>query len=515
MEKSRTKYSILNGVTGATSQASIVLLGFISRTAFIRFLPLEYLGVQGLFTNVLTVLSFAELGIGEAMIYALYKPVKENNKIQISRLICFYKKAYRYVALVVFSLGLAISFFIDAFVDKKPDIPENFQIVFLLFVVNSACSYLFSYKKSILLVDQKRFVVTGIHQVFITLQTIFQIVFLYITHDYIIFLIIQILGTMGDNVCSSYYVDKKYPFLGQHIVDGLSRQEEKTIFGNVKAVALTRISGVISNGFTNIIISKILGLVTVGIASNYLLIVNAVNGVLWTAFTGISNSIGNLNVDATLEKRRQVFDQLFLVAFWVYTCACVCILVLINPFIQIWLGNRFLLPEPVIFAIVWYIYIGGINYPAYSFRTTLGYFVQVQYVFLLGGLLSVIFSVIGGLNFGLVGIFLGTPIARLMTSEVADGYMVYRYGLKINPWVYFKKYILYFMLFLFCYGIARLGVSLIQLNGIFGLIIKTILVLTLTNTILLAVFLKTKIFHMVAQRFLSLKRSQSINTNDK
>lgn len=227
---------------------------------------------------------------------------------------------------------------------------------------------------------------------------------------------------------------------------------------------------------------------------------------LWTAFTGISNSIGNLNVDATLEKRRQVFDQLFLVAFWVYTCACVCILVLINPFIQIWLGNRFLLPESVIFAIVWYIYIGGINYPAYSFRTTLGYFVQVQYVFLLGGLLSVIFSVIGGLNFGLVGIFLGTPIARLMTSEVADGYMVYRYGLKINPWVYFKKYILYFMLFLFCYGIARLGVSLIQLNGIFGLIIKTILVLILTNTILLAVFLKTKIFHMVAQRFLSLKR---------
>ena len=83
MEKSRTKYSILNGATGALSQASIVLLGFISRTAFIHFLPLEYLGIQGLFTNVLTVLSFAELGIGEAMIYALYKPVKENDNVQV------------------------------------------------------------------------------------------------------------------------------------------------------------------------------------------------------------------------------------------------------------------------------------------------------------------------------------------------------------------------------------------------------------------------------------------------
>lgn len=506
MDKSRTQYSILNGLTGAISQASIVFLGFISRTVFIYFLPLEYLGIQGLFTNVLTVLSFAELGIGEVMIYALYRPVKENDYVQVFRLMRFYKKAYRYVAAIVFAFGIIISFFIDVFVDKKPDIPENFQLIFLLFVVNSALSYLFSYKKSILLVDQKRFIVTGIHQIFITLQTVLQIIFLYLTHDYILFLIIQIMGTIGDNICSSYYVDKKYPFFNKQVIGDLSRQEEKTIFSNVKAVAVSKISGVISNGFTNIIISKILGLVTVGITSNYLLIVNAVNGVLWTAFTGISNSIGNLNVDATLEKRRQVFDQLFLVAFWVYTCACVCILVLINPFVQIWLGDQFLLPESVIFVIVWYIYIGGVNYPAYSFRITLGYFVQVQYVFLLGGLLSVIFSVVGGLNFGLVGIFLGTPIARLMTSEIADGYMVYRYGLKENPWIYFKKYILYFILFLICYGITETVVSLIQLNGITGLIIKTIAVLFLTNMILLSVFHKNKIFRMIVQRFLLLKR---------
>ena len=158
MIKSRTQYSIVNALTGAIAQVFIVLLGFISRTAFIHFLPLEYLGIQGLFTNVLTVLSFAELGIGEAMVYALYQPVKENDRVKTCQLMQLYKKAYRFVAAIVFSLGLILSFFIDFFVNQKPNIPENFQLIFMLFVFNSASSYLFSYKKSILLVDQKRYI---------------------------------------------------------------------------------------------------------------------------------------------------------------------------------------------------------------------------------------------------------------------------------------------------------------------------------------------------------------------
>lgn len=505
MAKSRTQYSIVNALTGAVSQGSIVLLGFISRTAFIWFLPLEYLGIQGLFTNVLTVLSFAELGIGEAMVYALYKPMKEIKHTKICQLMNFYKKAYRYVTLIIFFMGSVISFFIDFFVDSKPNIPENFQLIFLLFVINSACSYLFSYKRSILLVDQKRYVVTACHQFFITLQTILQIMFLYVTHDYFTFLIIQIMGTIGDNICISRYVDTKYPFLKETIVKRLSHVEEKSIFINVKALALTKISGVISNGCTNIIISKVLGLVTVGIASNYLLIVNAINGVLWTGFTGISSSIGNLNVDATIEKKRQIFDQLFLSSFWIYTCACVCILVLINPFINIWLGNQFLLPESVVFAIVWYIYIGGVNYPAYSFRTTLGYFTQVQYIFLIGSVLNVIISIIGGLKFGLLGIFLGSPIARIMTSEIADGYYVYKWGLNINPWIYFRNYFLYFILYLICYYLSKTGVGLIPLSGVIGILVKMIVVLIITNVTLIVVFCKNKNFHAIIQRLWNFK----------
>lgn len=505
MIKSRTQYSIVNALTGAIAQVFIVLLGFISRTAFIHFLPLEYLGIQGLFTNVLTVLSFAELGIGEAMVYALYQPVKENDRVKICQLMQLYKKAYRFVATIVFSLGLILSFFIDLFVNQKPNIPENFQLIFMLFVFNSASSYLFSYKKSILLVDQKRYIVTGCHQLFLVIQTISQIGFLYFTQNYLIFLIIQILCTIADNVGISLYVTKKYPYLNIVSDKKMNKKDESVLFSNVKALAISKISGVVSNSCTNIIISKISGLSLVGIVSNYILIINAVNGVIWAGLTGISGSLGNLNVDAGPKKKQQIFNQLFIFSFWIYTCACVCLLNLLNPFIEIWLGRQFLIPETVIFVMVWSIYISGVNYPVYSFRTTLGYFVQVQYVFFLGGILNIIFSTVGGIYFGLLGIVLGTPLSRLLTSEIADGFYVYKLGFHTNPINYFKKYILYFLLYLLCCNVSSFAVNLISVRGISGFIIKLMVTLVIVNLILILVFARNRNFLDLAHRLPGIK----------
>lgn len=506
MINSRTQYSVLNVLTGAVSQVFIVLLGFISRTAFIHFLPLEYLGIQGLFTNVLTVLSFAEMGIGEAMVYALYKPVKAKDYVKICQLMKLYKKLYQYVAAAVFFIGLVLSFFIDMFVKQKPDIGESFQLIFLLFVFNSACSYLFSYRKSILFVDQKRYIITGYHQLFLTIQTVLQIGFLYLTHDYVTFLVIQIACTIADNVAASFYVSVKYPCLKQSHVESLNKRDGAVIFSNVKALAISKISGVVSNGCTNIIISKILGLTVVGIASNYLLIINAVNGVIWAGLTGISGSLGNLNVDASSQKKRDVFDQLFLLSFWIYTCSCICLMNLLNPFIEIWLGKQFLIPEAVVFVMVWSIYVSGVNYPAYSFRTTLGYFTQVQYVYLFCGILNIIISIIGGLYLGLWGVFLGTPLSRLMTTELADGYYVYKFGLQKSPVNYYQKYILHFLLYLFCCGVSYFAMSYISVGGIIGFLIKAIVTFVLANFVLLIFFIKNRHFCDLIQRFSGVKK---------
>lgn len=490
---SRTQYSAINAISGAASQVFIILLNFVSRSVFVHFLSIDYLGIQGLFTNILTVLSFAELGIGEAMVYALYKPMKDKNHIKLAQLMKVYQKAYRYVACIVLVLGGFFSFFLSWFVGDATHISDNLQLIFFLFVLNTALSYLFSYKKSILLVDQKRFITTISHQLFVVIQIVLQIAVLYLTQNYIGFLVIQVLCTLGDNCLVTWYVNRNYPYLSIKTND-LPSEEWKQILDNIKALALTRISGVASNGSTNIIISKILGLAAVGVVSNYLLIVNAVNGILWTGLTGITGSLGNLNVHASIVKRREIFDQMMLISFWIYSCCCICLFVLINPFIELWLGKDFLISDIIVFAIIWQIYIGGVNYPAFAFRTTLGYFVQVKYAFFSGAILTVVLSIIGGIYFGLTGILFGVPIARLLTSEVADGYYVFKYGLQRSPLVYLKKYVLLFILFLICCGITDFCIKSIFVDGIIGFIVKILVSLAVTNVVMYLSLCRTKAF---------------------
>lgn len=147
----RTQKSVKNMTIGMLSQLFTLWLSFVSRTVFIKFLTAEYLGISGLFSNVLTVLSFAELGIGDAMTYAMYKPVKEDNRKLVNQLMVVYKKAYTGIAVVVGAIGLGLSFFLSFIIAEPPDIPESLQLIFWLYVVNNMASYILTYKKSILI----------------------------------------------------------------------------------------------------------------------------------------------------------------------------------------------------------------------------------------------------------------------------------------------------------------------------------------------------------------------------
>ena len=141
MENSRTKNTLKNMSTGAIVQIINKLMAFAVRTVFIRILNTEYLGVNGLFTNILTMLSFTELGIGTAIIYSMYKPVAENDKEKIKSLMRLYKKSYNIIGIVVFVLGLAVIPFMKVLIKEAPNITENITFIYLLFLINTSSSY--------------------------------------------------------------------------------------------------------------------------------------------------------------------------------------------------------------------------------------------------------------------------------------------------------------------------------------------------------------------------------------
>ncbi len=504
----RTQKSVKNMTIGMLSQLFTLLLSFVSRTVFIKFLTAEYLGISGLFSNVLTVLSFAELGIGDAMTYAMYKPVKEDNRKLVNQLMVVYKKAYTGITVVVGAIGLGLSFFLSFIIAEPPDIPESLQLIFWLYVVNNMASYILTYKKSILIAYQENYIVSEVQQIASLIQQIAQMIVLCFTKQYILYLIIQILCTILNNIIISVVVKKRYPWINEKDGEELPQEVSKEIFKNVKALSISKIAGVVSNGSDNIIISKFVGLSSVGVASNYTMIINSLNGILWNGLSSLTSSFGNFNVDSTIGQRRKLFNELFLCSYWLYGFMTIGIITLANSFVQLWVGSNYLVPQGVVLALVLITYISGVNFPVYTYQSTLGMFDKMKIPYVLFAVFNILLSILLGKNWGLFGVYIATSITRLCTSEVSSGYYVYRYGLKLSPLKYLKKYVIYFLILILNILVTNYAVSLVQIAGIIGFSIKVVTCTVVCNAIYFVCFFRTTEFRNLLIRAKGLLSSR-------
>ena len=211
--RSRTEYSVINILTGIGGYVLNTILGFVCRMVFVRCLAADYLGVNGLFTNVLTMLSLAELGVGGAIVYALYKPLAENDEEKIASLMKVYAKAYRTIGTLIFVIGLALMPFIDLIIREQPNISESIYLLYAINLFNSASSYFFSYRTSLLIAAQRNYIVAGISYAIAIIQSIVQMVFLLLFRNYLGYLLIQTVGTLAYNVLVSRVAVKQFPYV--------------------------------------------------------------------------------------------------------------------------------------------------------------------------------------------------------------------------------------------------------------------------------------------------------------
>ena len=279
----RTKYSLINIVAGVGGHLLNMVLSFISRMVFIRYLAAAYLGVNGLFSDILGMLNLAELGIGSAMIFSMYKPAAEDNREELGRLMNLYRMLYRIVAAFVLVVGLALLPFLDVLIKGDSGI-ENLRIIYLVYLGNSVCSYLLSYKNSILLAYQKAYVKTVIEQLLRTMQMILQIVVLALTGNFLLYLALQIGTLMMTNAVVAFKVDRDYPYLRdeKRLPD---KEKRKDILKNIMAMGMHRFGSVIVSGTDNLIMSAFVGLTSVGIYSNYRLVLKSLNALICTVYT--------------------------------------------------------------------------------------------------------------------------------------------------------------------------------------------------------------------------------------
>lgn len=482
-----------NITSGLFAQILTIVLGFAVRTVFIYCLGKTYLGVSGLFSNILSILSFAELGIGQAIIFSLYKPIAENDTEKIKSLMKLFEKIYRTLFFVVLGLGLAVLPFLKDIINDYDLIP-NLDLIYVLYVINSAATYLFIYKSTFLTACQKNYIVNLISYIVSISVSVTQIIALLIFENFIVYLAIQISFNIIQNIYVANRVDKLYPFFKDKTVAPLDKSIYQKIKKDVGALVIYKVGTLSLNSTDNIIISKFVGLITVGSYSNYVLITSSVSGCLSSIFGNITASVGNLNAKESDEKKYFMFKVINLASFWLYSYVAICIFVLSNPFIgDCWLGESFLLDWKSVFIICLNVYIGGMLYAPFQYRQTMGLFVQGKIRPIISAIENIVLSIILGKLYGLPGVLWGTAITRLTTNGWYDPYIVFKH-LGISPLKYIVDYLLKIVLLFLIGGTCVYLSTLILIDNIFKLIVAGLLLTLFINLVYILIFYQSKEF---------------------
>lgn len=501
---SRSQKAFKNLFFSLSTQVITLILTFINRSVFVKILGIEYLGISGLFTNILNVLSFMELGIGNAIIFSMYLPMAENDTKKLSALMNFYKKAYRIIGILIGVIGVIIIPFLDFFVKDVPNINENINIIYLFYLFNIVISYFYIYKSAIINADQKNYIVSIKNQLFKIVQCVGQIVFLVITHQFLIYLGIQIICTFLTNYSISKKADKMYPYLNENKNEVIDKDEKKNILEDVKSLFIYKIGDALLNSTDSILVSALVNITSVGLMSNYLLIINNVRYIICQGLSSITSTVGNLNTSNDIERQEDVFKQLLLMVVWIFGFLSVGYMLCINDLITLWLGKEYILDKISVFAIILQFYLMAIEFPSYTYRITMGLFVQGKYASIAGAILNIILSIIFAKFWGLAGVFFATSVSRILTLGWVDPYLIYRKRFNKSILFYIGKLIFYNMLIIIDYFIIKNILALFILNGIMGFVIKIIIITIMFNFIYAAFLFKTKDFKGLLLRLKSI-----------
>ena len=505
MEGSRTKKSIINLSVTMITQIGNILIKFIGRTLFIRILGVELLGINGLFTNILTLLSLAELGLGNAVIYSMYKPLKEKNYDKLAALNLFYKKIYRIIIIVILAFGVAFIPFLEKIVNLENNI-QYLHIYYILFLIDTACSYVMCYKQSIINADQKVYILKIVYFCIQIIQFILQLIVLLIFKNYIIYIVIQICCTLLNNLICSCIANKLYPFINRK--NKLTKTEQKDIFNNIKSLFLYKLSGTILNNTDNIFISVLIGTTIVGYYSNYYMVISSLNGIIYLILNSVTASIGNLMTTQENDKQKDIFLQLNLICFFLTGMTSIILFGIFNDFITLWIGKEYILSNLVIYITIINLYIYDMQIPVWIYRDTTGLFNDAKNATIIVTILNIVLSFVFGKIFGLFGILLATGLSRLLVTSWQQPLVLYKKVLKSSPKRYYYNKIYYSVILFIIILLSSFTSYKINVDSYLSLIIKIFVIFMVAFVLLYMFLFKTNEFKGLKERIKCILRKK-------
>ena len=489
----RTKNGFINVLASLSSNIVTIIIGLVAQALFIKIMGIEYLGLNGLFTNIISMLGIIELGIGSAIIYNLYKPIADKDIETIKSLIKFYKKSYHVIGFIVLTIGLIIIPFLPLIIEDVT-VNINIPLVYILFLLEIVFSYFLSYKRSILYAEQKNYIINLIHIGYTVLLNAGQLLVLIFTKNYYLYLIIKIIARVIENLVITYIVNKKYSYL---IGDAksLDKKIESDIIKKVKALFFHKIASFVVAGTDNIIISKFLGVIWVGLYSNYFLVINAVQTLFLQALIALTPSVRNLLVTESKDVQFNTFKQVRFLNFWIACFSAIAVLIIMNSFITIWIGDEYLLSKLVLVVLIFNLFQKLMRSTYQIFKEAAGIYHEDRFVPLVESLINIIVSIIGVKLIGLAGVFIGTIVSGFALWLYSYPKYVYKKLFERDIKLYLKETIGYILLFVVVACVTYSINNIYIFANVYLEFIKNIIIVILVpNLIMLLTFIKNDNF---------------------
>ena len=477
--KSRFANSARNMTFSLAAQLVTILLNIVGRRIFVEVLNAQYLGISTAFSSILSILALAELGVGSAIIYSLYKPIAENDIEKIKSLMRLYRTTYCLIGTLITVLGVGLLPFLGFFVEEMPDIP-HISWIYIMLVLQSGITYFFSYKTSFLTATQQSYILQKYNIVATVIQLVLQNAALLLWGDYMLYLGISILCPFVKNVCATLQIERMYPFLREK-ASKLSREDTAPIKKNILALFIYKICQKLSTTIDTLLISKMLGVKEVAIYSNYHLIINYSDVLFISVLGTVTPSIGNLMATDDLKKKQNFFGVLQMLYYWIGTYLAVGLVVLFNPLIEFWLGAEYLFSQSIVVALVISITLTNFQRPCSLMRDANGLFWHGKFRPLAMAIINLGVSIYLVARVGAIGVVIGTAISKILTFVWYDAYIVYKHVLKNGLGMYFVKYVLHWLLLAALALACNWLYGLMGLSGILGLMAGFVLVTVVVN----------------------------------
>ncbi|WP_100615831.1 lipopolysaccharide biosynthesis protein [Confluentibacter citreus] len=435
---SRVSKSIKNAKVGVFFFLISIVVQFFSRKIFLDHLGDEFIGLETTIRSILGFLNLAELGIGTAIGFALYKPIFDEDQNEINKIIALLGFLYKRIGFILIGVGLITSLFFPLIFNDAPFSLLLIYFIFYALLSSSLLSYFVNYHLSLLGADQKGYIIQSYFQIFNTTRVIIQCFVAIYLQNFYLWIALELVFSVIYSITLRIKVKEHYPWL---IINSSQNaaiiKEYPELIKKIKQVFIHKISVFIKGGTDNILVYALVSLQSVAYFGNYQLIFIKLGGLVKMTFAGTGSAIGNLVAENDKENINKIFWELIAVQFFIAGFFSIIIYYVMGPFIQLWLGAEYIMANSVLLLMIANFFILEISSPIERYKNAYGLYSDT-WAPATEAIINLTISFFFGRIWGIEGILLGTLVSAILIVIIWKPYFLYKNGFKKNVWHYWK-----------------------------------------------------------------------------